>query len=89
MTEQQSALTERFTVALVYASHIHRTQIRKGSNIPYVSHLLGVASIAIENGADEDQAIAALLHDAVEDQGGAARLEDIRSQFGERVAENC
>lgn len=89
---QPPALTERFTVALVYASHIHRTQFRKGSNIPYVSHLLGVASIAIENGADEDQAIAALLHDAVEDQGGAARLEDIRSQFGERVArivEHC
>jgi (p)ppGpp synthase/HD superfamily hydrolase len=92
MTEQQPALSERFTVALVYASHIHRAQIRKGSNIPYVSHLLGVASIAIENGADEDQAIAALLHDAVEDQGGAARLADIRSQFGERVArmvEHC
>ncbi len=55
--------------------------------MPYVSHLLGVAAIALENGADEDQAIAALLHDAVEDQGGAARLADIREQFGERVAQ--
>ena len=60
--------------------------MRKGSAVPYVSHLLGVASIALENGADEDQAIAALLHDAVEDQGGAERLVDIRARFGDRVA---
>lgn len=79
-------LTERFDEALAYASAAHRTQVRKGSNIPYVAHLLGVASIAIEYGADEDQAIAALLHDAVEDQGGLARLEDIRDRFGHRVA---
>ncbi len=79
-------LTERFDAALAYASTAHRKQIRKGSLIPYVSHLLGVAAIALENGADEDQAIAALLHDAVEDQGGLGRLEDIRSSFGARVA---
>lgn len=80
-------LTTRFDEALVYASEAHRAQTRKGADIPYMSHLLGVASIAIENGADEDQAIAALLHDAVEDQGGAARLADIERRFGHRVAE--
>ena len=79
-------LTDRFDTALAYASRIHRSQVRKGSAVPYVSHLLGVASIALENGADEDQAIAALLHDAVEDQGGAERLVDIRARFGDRVA---
>ena len=79
-------LTDRFDRALVYASEAHRHQVRKGTQIPYVSHLLGVASIALENGADEDQAIAALLHDAVEDQGGLKRLEDIELEFGERVA---
>ncbi len=79
-------LTERFDIALVYASDAHREQFRKGSGVPYIAHLLGVASIALEYGADEDQAIAALLHDAVEDQGGLERLEDIRSRFGERVA---
>ena len=79
-------LTERFDDALAYASRIHRLQVRKGSGVPYVSHLLGVAAIALENGADEDQAIAALLHDAVEDQGGLARLADIRERYGEDVA---
>lgn len=78
--------TDRFDRALAYASAAHRQQTRKGSNIPYVSHLLGVSAIALENGADEDQAIAALLHDAVEDQGGTERLADIRAAFGERVA---
>lgn len=80
-------LTDRFDDALAYASRIHRDQRRKGTDIPYISHLLGTAAIALENGADEDQAIAALLHDAVEDQGGAARLADIRARFGDRVAE--
>ena len=79
-------MTSRFDTALAYASEAHRTQVRKGSNVPYISHLLGVASIALEFGADEDQAIAALLHDAVEDQGGLERLADIRARFGERVA---
>ena len=79
-------LTERFQEALGYATALHRNQRRKGTDIAYVAHLLGVASIALEIGADEDQAIAALLHDAVEDQGGAPILADIRSRFGERVA---
>ena len=85
-TNPTNHLTERFDDALVYASRIHRAQRRKGADIPYVSHLLGVAAIAIENGATEDQAIAALLHDAVEDQGGVERLDDIRTRFGEEVA---
>lgn len=80
-------LTDRFDDALAYASRIHRDQLRKGTDTPYISHLLGTAAIALENGADEDQAIAALLHDAVEDQGGATRLADIRLRFGDRVAE--
>jgi GTP pyrophosphokinase len=60
--------------------------MRKATEIPYLAHLLGVASIALEYGANEDEAIAALLHDAVEDAGGAERLEDIRRRFGEAVA---
>ncbi|WP_324261266.1 HD domain-containing protein [Altererythrobacter sp. H2] len=79
-------LTARFDDALAFASRIHRTQCRKGTVIPYVSHLLAVTAIALENGADEDQAIAALLHDAVEDQGGLEQLETIRARFGEDVA---
>jgi GTP pyrophosphokinase len=79
-------LTERFQAALVYACAAHAGQLRKGTQVPYVAHLLGVTGIALEHGADEDEAIAALLHDAVEDQGGATRLEDIRRRFGERVA---
>ncbi len=80
-------LTDRFESALVYASHIHAAQRRKGSNTPYIAHLLGVAALALEAGADEDQAIAALLHDAVEDQGGQGRLSDIRARYGQRVAD--
>jgi (p)ppGpp synthase/HD superfamily hydrolase len=79
-------LTDRFDDALAYASRLHRAQTRNGGGIPYVSHLLAVAAIALENGVDEDQAIAALLHDAVEDQGGLAQLEAIRARFGEDVA---
>ncbi len=80
-------LTDRFDAALAYASRLHRPQFRKGSGVPYVSHLVAVAAIALENGADEDEAIAALLHDAVEDQGGLAQLEEIRQRFGDDVAQ--
>lgn len=80
-------LSTRFDQALAYASLVHRTQIRKGSGVPYISHLLGVASITPEFGGDENQAIAALLHDAAEDQGGEVRLHDIRVTFGEDVEE--
>ena len=82
-----AALTQRFEQALIYACHVHGGQTRKGPDgIPYIGHLLGVASLVIEDGGDEDEAIAALLHDAVEDQGGTPRLADIRSRFGNRVA---
>jgi GTP pyrophosphokinase len=82
-----SGLTERFDQAYYYARRLHQDQIRKGSQTPYIGHLLGVAALVIEQGGDEDQAIAALLHDAVEDQGGLDTLSEIRSRFGERVAE--
>jgi GTP pyrophosphokinase len=80
-------LSERFTNALIFATHLHANQTRKGSGVPYVTHLLGVASIALEYGANEDEAIAALLHDAIEDQGGAATREEIRRRFGDIVTE--
>lgn len=79
-------LTHRFDDAFVLASGLHRDQKRKGTQTPYVSHLMAVASIALEHGADEDEAIAALLHDAVEDQGGPATLQLIRQRFGDNVA---
>ena len=79
-------LTERFTAALTLACLLHRTQARKGTQIPYVSHLLAVAALALEYGADEDEAIAAVLHDAVEDQGGRSTLDFINWCFGDRVA---
>lgn len=81
-----TGFSQRFDAALVYASELHRSQRRKGNGYPYVSHLLAVAGIVIENGGDEDTAIAALLHDAMEDQGGEATLRVIRERWGERVA---
>ena len=80
-------LTERFDEAFHYAHQLHRTQMRKGTSIPYISHLMTVAALVIENGGNEDQAIGALLHDAAEDQGGVKTLEDIRKRFGDAVAE--
>ncbi len=80
-------LGDRFTAALVYAAQLHQGQRRKVTGVPYISHLLGVAALVIEDGGCEDSAIAALLHDAVEDQGGEATLIEIRARFGERVAE--
>jgi (p)ppGpp synthase/HD superfamily hydrolase len=80
-------LTDRYAQAVAYASIIHATDTRKGTNISYMSHLLGVSSLVIEAGGDEDEAIAGLLHDAVEDAGGLPRLEDIRARFGDRVAD--
>jgi (p)ppGpp synthase/HD superfamily hydrolase len=77
---------EKFEEALMYAARLHRTQMRKGRNVPYVTHLLAVAAIVGENGGTEDEVIAALLHDAVEDQGGAATREEIRKSFGDAVA---
>ncbi|HLE15393.1 MAG TPA: HD domain-containing protein [Anaerolineales bacterium] len=87
MSETETTqLTERFEDALVYASQLHSGQNRKRSQVPYIAHLLGVTSLVLEDGGDEDEAIAALLHDAVEDQGGLKTLETIRARYGERVA---
>ncbi len=80
-------LTSRFEEALVYAAHLHAGQQRKATEIPYVAHLLSVTALVLEDGGDEDQAIAALLHDAVEDQGGLPTLDEIRCRFGDRVAD--
>ena len=82
-----TVLTDRFDRALLYATHVHGGQVRKGTSTPYVAHLLAVAATVLEYGGSEDMAIAALLHDAVEDQGGEPRLADIRNRFGDRVAD--
>ncbi|MCA0146766.1 HD domain-containing protein [Blastococcus sp. LR1] len=83
-------LSERFDEALLYAARHHRDQLRKGSRVPYMTHLMSVSALAMEHGGTEDQAIAALLHDAVEDaqpgQGGAV-LGEIRERFGDAVAD--
>ncbi len=81
-----TVLTERFDRALLYATHVHGGQVRKDTSTPYVAHLLAVSATVLEYGGAEDLAIAALLHDSVEDQGGQARLEDVRNRFGHRVA---
>lgn len=81
-----SDLTHRFDEALAFARHLHDDQQRKGSDIPYFAHLLSVTALVLENGGGEDEAIAAVLHDAVEDQGGAATLAVIRERFGATVA---
>ncbi len=80
-------LTERFDRAFLLASELHRTQMRKSTEIPYISHLMTVSALVLENGGTEDEAIAALLHDAVEDQGGPATLQRIREEFGDTVAD--
>ena len=79
-------LGSRFLRAFQFASEKHADQTRKASTIPYVAHLMGVASLVLEAGGDEDLAIAALLHDVVEDCGGAPMLNEVRRRFGQRVA---
>jgi (p)ppGpp synthase/HD superfamily hydrolase len=85
-TGLNNPLGSRFDAALVLASTLHREQSRKASGVPYVAHLLGVASLVLEEGGSEDMAIAALLHDAAEDQGGESVLEEISAAFGKEVA---
>ena len=80
-------LSKLYDVALVYASDLHRDQVRKGSGIPYIAHLLSVSSRVLSARGTEIQAIAGLLHDAAEDQGGQATLDDIRTKFGTEVAQ--
>ena len=79
-------LGPRFLQAFVFAAEQHKGQMRKASTIPYIAHLMGVASLVLEAGGDEDLAIAALLHDVVEDCGGAPMLKEVRRKFGKRVA---
>ena len=94
MTSEGGAprLTTKFHEALTYAAEKHQRQTRKGGDIPYVGHLLSVAGLVIEAGGTESQAIAALLHDAAEDQGGMETLQDIRARFGvdvQRIVAEC
>ncbi len=77
-------LTKRFEDAIVFATHVHTGQLRKGTEIPYIAHLLSVTALVLENGGGEDEAIAGLLHDAVEDRG--VGVNDIRARFGDKVA---
>ncbi len=79
-------LTDRFARAAAFAIDLHRTQTRKATSIPYVSHLFAVCSLVLEDDGTEDEAIAALLHDGPEDQGGPAVLDEIRQRFGDAVA---
>src|SRR5436305_14461081 len=79
-------LGPRFLRAFLFAAEKHQGQVRKASTIPYIAHLVGVASLVLEAGGDEDLAIAALLHDVVEDCGGAPMLKEVRRRFGKRVA---
>src|SRR6267378_4128103 len=79
-------LGPRFLRAFLFAAEKHAGQARKASSIPYIAHLMGVASLVLEAGGGEDLAIAALLHDVVEDCGGAPMLKEVRRRFGKRVA---
>ena len=80
-------LSFRFDQALSFASCLHREQKRKGTSIPYISHLIAVGGIVLENGGDENAAIGALLHDAAEDCGGESTLDMIRKMYGGAVAQ--
>ena len=85
-------LTSKLDRAFSYAHEVHDGQFKKGTSVPYLGHLMGVSSIVLGDGGSEDEAVAALLHDAAEDHGGRARLDDIRSRFGDEVArivEDC
>lgn len=89
MASEPSPLSLRFSEALHTAAELHATQVRKGTRIPYIAHLLGVTSIALQYGADEEEAIAALLHDSIEDAprelGADSVRKLLRFRFGERV----
>jgi (p)ppGpp synthase/HD superfamily hydrolase len=84
--QRKIKLGPRFLRAFEFAAEKHEHQTRKASTIPYIAHLMGVASLVLEAGGDEDLAIAALLHDVVEDCGGAPMLQEVRRKFGDRVA---
>lgn len=80
-------LSQRYMNAMAYAARLHGSQFRKGGGAPYLTHLMTVSALVLEAGGDEDEAIAALLHDGPEDQGGSAVLREISQRFGPRVAE--
>jgi (p)ppGpp synthase/HD superfamily hydrolase len=84
-----TVLTERFDRALLYATHVHGGQVRKGTSTPYVAHLLAVAATVLEYGGDEELAIAALLHDSVEDQGGNGRWLIVAGAACYRRSKQC
>jgi GTP pyrophosphokinase len=84
MTDLKNPLSTRFTNALAFAAGVHRRQARKGTQVPYMAHILGVASIALEHGANEDEAIAAVLHDSVEDAPKRLGATGVRGAIGER-----
>lgn len=86
------AFSSRFEDALVFSNQVHASQKRKGSGAPYFAHIMGVTALVLEDGGSEEEAIAALLHDSAEDQGGKAMLAAIRDKFGEktaRIVEEC
>ena len=85
-TKDAWSLSQERSDALRYAHELHLSQVRKGTTIPYIAHLMTVSALVLEHGGDEDQAIGALLHDAAEDQGGAKTLDEIRKRFGDAVA---
>ena len=85
-SQRKTKLGPRFLRAFSFATEKHSGQTRKASTIPYIAHLMGVASLVLEAGGDEDLAIAALLHDVVEDCGGMPMLKEVRRTFGNRVA---
>ncbi|HXY52374.1 MAG TPA: HD domain-containing protein [Terriglobales bacterium] len=86
MTVPGAKLGDRFGEAFLFAAEKHARQTRKKTGVPYISHLMSVAALVLEAGGDEDQAIAALLHDVVEDCGGQPMLAEVRLRFGDRVA---
>ena len=86
MPRPSSKLGSRFNEAFLFAAEKHGTQTRKKTDVPYISHLMSVASLVLEAGGGEDEGVAALLHDVVEDCGGHPVLEEIRQRFGDRVA---
>jgi (p)ppGpp synthase/HD superfamily hydrolase len=96
--QERRSFHPHFERAVGFAARLHADQLRKGTDVPYISHLIGVAGIVLDNGGGQDEAIAALLHDAIEDQaacypGGASALrQEIRTQFGEgvlQIVESC
>src|SRR3954469_10669445 len=80
-----TGLSERFNEALILAASLHRHDVRKGTSIPYIAHLLGVCELVLTDGGDEDEAVAALLHDALEDHPDQVSAFDIEQRFGSRV----